>query len=730
MEDATKYLRANAWPMGTELRMLNVPWDSTYENVVAWESAEARDSWFDSQQSESWFSNKFNYLWPNQPIAVPVPYSSAYRYNYVAVTNPAQPVDDEGPVRTYYYFVTDVAYLSPQASSLVVQLDVMTTYADSIDFGQAFVERGHIAMANANVDRHDPYSLYKYLDLPEGLDVGSEYVAVSRAYYDLTTNPDDLESQADGQWIVIVSTASLETDPGTTSSPNLVTATGQEADGMPSGCNVYMIQSRNFTSLMRRFSVYSWVSQCIISIYSLPGRFVDRENLSPVKLFDSSDLSAYKPNDVSPRPDLDPYVLGTVPDMLGRFGVADDEPAKLLTYPYAVIELSCFDGNPIYLKPQFLPTNELQLNAIGCALAPFARYAVYPDGYGSVGHDTSQDFVAMGIGGDRTNCRIQSGQFLDCALWIQGFPQFSIVNNAYITYIASTSSRRWQAFYDAGWANRKAAAQADANLNNAMISGQSAIERSNNLMDYQRYMGGANVLDAAVGGLAGAGSSMTNAAMVAGGGMDSTGIPGLPLLGGAANALGSLALGVYNAEMASGRANAGIVNTSQNARVGMLESVFTAANNYDLATRVRKGDYLQDVFQTLSQIQDAKLTPPTTVGQSGGEGFMWRNNLVGVMVTWKVVDGSPRAAIVDYFRRYGYAVQRWLDLGTLRNMLCMTKFAYWKCVNPTLVKANANESEKETIRGILDRGTTLWDAPESIGATALSANVARPGHSY
>ena len=72
------------------------------------------------------------YLRPGESIRIPVPYSTAYQFNYVIVRNPQQPVDLEGAKRAYYYFITATRYVSPQVTEITLQLDVMTTYAPDI----------------------------------------------------------------------------------------------------------------------------------------------------------------------------------------------------------------------------------------------------------------------------------------------------------------------------------------------------------------------------------------------------------------------------------------------------------------------------------------------------------------------------------------------------------------------------------------------------------------------
>lgn len=73
--DATQVLTPSVWPTGSHVRLLDVPWDSAYRDVVAWESAEKRDEWFANREG-AWFASNFQNIRPGEPINVPVPYSS------------------------------------------------------------------------------------------------------------------------------------------------------------------------------------------------------------------------------------------------------------------------------------------------------------------------------------------------------------------------------------------------------------------------------------------------------------------------------------------------------------------------------------------------------------------------------------------------------------------------------------------------------------------------------
>ena len=691
-QDASRYLRSDAWPVGTELRLLNVPWDESYRDVVAWESAASRDAWFAAQQGEAYLSNRFNYLWPNRPIAVPVPYSSAYRYNYVAVTNPAQPVDDEGPVRTYYYFITAVDYLSPQASNLTVQLDVMTTYGPTVELGRAFVERGHIAMANENcVDTNR----YEYLTVPEGIDVGAEYLPVSRKYFDFMG-----EDASEGAWVVVASTASLTTDPGTVSKPNLDTADGGWFDKFVNGCSLYAFPANRLTQFMSQLSGKSWVAQCVIDLYLVPGAFI-KSATQPVKLFGTGIemYSDVRTPDMSTGGDTVATLAYTDEDMTpAQYG---DAPDKLYCYPYSVIEITSLNGNPVFLKPEFLGRTT-QFRVFGTASEPTPRFCVYPDSYQVNVFSDSSVYEVSAINGGKTSIFVPGGSGLDNALWFENFPHITIVNNNYQLYLASNANRIAYQYQSAGWQLDRSTMSYETAYENALTGLRGEREA------YDR---------SPQGFLANTASDMWQAPIV---GTSSPSLAGL---------LGEV---TQNATVNGWNASNMVQNVtglgSFNARQEASRDV--AENNRDLARSVTRGDYHNRIAGIDATVQDAALKAPSVVGQATGEVALWANSMIGMLVTFKTIGGAPRRAVIDYFRRYGYAIHRWLPMGSVRHLLCMTKFAYWKIQESTVTAAAANESERQTIRGVFEKGVTLWDAPESIGTTDLADNQPRPGYSY
>ena len=702
-QDASQVLTPSIWPTGTHVRLLNVPWDSAYRDVVAWSSAEERDTWFANREG-AWFSSNFQNLRPGEPISVPVPYSSVYKFNYIVVTNPQQPVDDEGPARSYFYFVTSAQYLSPQATRLTVQLDVMTTYAGDITYGRAYVDRGHIAMANSNARGMDGNTLNEYLALPEGLDVGSEYLPCAREVIKINTEEHPPK-------IVFISTANLAADPGDTANPSLNVADGQFVDGLPSGCNVYWVALDKFKSVMSAMKDKSWAAQCIVAIYAFPGALLT--DGPAVKLFGSGPEMHFIGT-------TENYTLGHTPywetenmfnQLSAGLGTTSDVH-KLYSYPYSVIEMSTLTGNPVYLKPNLVRGDHLVVQWMGCCLAPFAKAGFFAENYGDpAGHMNGYSYTYTDFEGKQRTGAIAGGDFIDTCVWLTDFPQFSFVNNNYLTYLASTTHTRQYNYQSAGWQLDKANMQAttsydnannliNTGVTNANATAQTAMRNANATLQTSLINTGVGAVGGGIGALLGDGG-----------------------LGGVVNSLAGAGQSALSAMTVNDNAQASNATTLQNSLRSATAQQQNAGRDYNTALRSNQGDYQNAIAGINATVQDAALTPPSTVGQSGGQGFNWKNGLVCITVTYKTLAGASLNAVADYFRRYGYSVRRFLSLGSVRHMLC-------KAIGASLTCANANESERETMRGILEKGVTLWDAPESIGNTAATDNAARDGYSY
>lgn len=703
MPETPQKLTPNTWPVGTEVTLMQVPWDANYRDIVIWDDVQQRNAYLDAQaiSGTGWRSKRFSYCRPNEPISVPVPYSAAYKYNYVVVQNPMQPVYGEEQPLKLCYFILSTDYVAPGTTQLTLQLDVIQTYQFGVCLGNMFVERGHMGVSNAvfkdGVQNLQGEYLRKYLNVPEGLDIGDSYVMANHEWYPLTD-----ASTFDIGKIIIISSADLAADPGTIDSPNLNVADGQNADGIPSGCNVYSMTLSTFKAVLNAMKEKSWVAQCIQSVSTFPARLLSAG--VDVELFGNSGVTMQflGETDTLELPLKTYATTGNIYQQLSN-GVPDGyhDLYKAYTYPYSAIELTAYNGNSVFVKPELVSGNTLALTVIGCAVAPFARIGVFPTNYGQAfegGQPVNYNqYTWHGFDGSDHTGVIPSGDFLDSCLWLADFPQFSIVNSNYITYLASTAHTRAYQYESAGWQNAKSNAASDLAYTQAM--NQTALNEANR---YDQGPIGAPQIANYAGQAMGAIESGLNRL---------TGQPAVSsneiTLAGAAN---------YLAQRQTG-------NLAFNATQDLSRQV--AGQNLDYAKYAARGDYANQIAAINATVQDAALQAPSTVGQMGGQGFMWKNGLVGFAVNYKTAGGAAMRTVCDFWARYGYKIQRFYNFGNAKMsaLKVMNHFSYWKVSETYITCAKANEAEKDAIRGVLEKGVTVWGNPSEIGNIAPAANA-------
>ena len=677
------------WEPQSRVTLTRVAWDSSYKDVVLFNTQGERDAYFNDLESDSVVIPKMTYLKPNEPIKINLPFSAAYKYNYLVVENPQLPVPNEEVPPKLFYFITGAAMINPSTTALTLQLDVFQTYIYNVQLGRTFVERGHVAL-HASANSTGVKARKRYCTVAEGLDIGNEYVVVKNDYRTLMDENPSL-------YVVIVSTTDLTAEWGTQTSPNLATAKGQRVDGLVSGSNVYAVEAVNFETFMSEISDAPWVAKGIISLTAFPKPFLNFGD--PVKLNGGKGMSVDVINDT---PDTFQFYGGAVVSSVYE-GARSSRYAnlqKLNCYPYAAIELSTFNGNGLQLKPELLSTTQLYVNVISCCTPPHMRIGFYPDHYGEYGYEAiaaiSVQYYSMA--GNKLNVKVNQGTWLDTAVWVDNLPTFSIVNDNYALYLASTTHGRAYQYQAAGWSMQKSLASSQLSYDLA----QRGLDVNAANMQTQNAQRIYNGVTGAVGaGIAGAGQ------------------------GGVAGALGaglqsamSSAVDYWAANDQFAR-NQDYANYSQNA-------------NYDLAQWATRGDYENAIAGINATVQDAALTQPSSVGQAGGEGFNIANGLFGLMIRYKQIDANHMSVIGEYFLRYGYAVHEFMALpsSSPQSLHCMDKFTYWKMSELYLTCALADESAKDTIRGIFEKGVTVWRNPSEVGIIDPASNKPLTGVPY
>lgn len=679
------------WPAGSTVKLCRVNWDSSYRDIVIFDTEQERNSWFDNLSDYfSYTIENMSYLKPRQAIKVPIPYSTAYRYNYIVVTNPASPKYAE---MRLFYFISQADYVAPSTTMLTLQLDVIMSYQFSTYIGSGFVERGHVAQANNSYRSLISNGLYqtamrRYLDVPEGLDVGSDYVTVDTECVSISD---------DGYYIIIMSTADLTADPGTINNPNLVTAAGGNVSEIPSSCEVYAMDATNWISWLNAMKNYPWVTQCIIAAYSFPKRFVAQTSQVTI-----GGQTAYRVSRVvsqTNRSASDDPVIADVDGVFSRLQSKIDSTVKhdkFCIFPYSFIEISANTGTSVLLKPQYFTSDAIDLRAITCALYPFARVGVIPWNYGGKNANT-YSVVWSDLNNQPHTSVLPMNEALSNALWLSDFPMFSIVNNSYVAYMASTAHSRAYSYEAAGW--QLARTNLATNLSYEQAQGAMATEQMNrNIQNDMTRLG----MGVSFGtGMVGAAGSLISGNFG----------------GAAAQAAGTL--------LNAGMSQAQYAASNQQFQNSMAQQQYVAGSNYQLARQAMNGDYEMAIKSINSTVQDAALRPPSMAGQSGGDVLAQANGLYNITINFKMITRAAQERIADFWSRYGYQVNEFMPgaFRPLRDLKVMSRFSYWKMRECYLQNSYANNDEIMAIKGILERGTTVWNSPNYIGSTMLEINT-------
>lgn len=693
----------SAWAPNSQVTLCKVPWNASYRDIVRFTNRAALNTYVDNASAENLRIDDAVYLRMNQPVDLDIPFDIANTLNYMRVHNPAMPITSPGGVSgpsDFYYFITHVECIAPNTTRFNVQLDVVQTYLYEFQFGQCFVERGHIGIAASNA--FDQYGR-EFLNIPEGMDLGGEYTVAHNWSHSIGTARGALEYS-----VLIMSTVALNSpNTGTVDDPGFFTSSGSMMENLPSGASIYLVEAGDFLQLMTALSDKPWISQGIISITAIPNNSVERYEL------------------ITSTVEIDGMVSGTVKDIV--VGSAKNlhmsftanwrdqaltfipeeyrHLKKLLTFPYMALEMTTYSGQPIIIKPESWDNPDADFVELPHLVPGSAKIVFYPEGYNRRAGATAQT-DGMGIKND-------AGEFLDFATSISNFPQFSLVNNSFISFMAA--NRNGIAFQkqSADWSQQR-----------ALTGNQLSFDQASAGMDLTSELNRLNVNAATQSTSLANQTAGLQAFQGAGNGIATAFIGKNPVGGGmqALNAGVSFAI-TQNQNNQALNINTHQMNATTNANVA--NAGYMADTNLSYANYAAKGDNQNAIAGITAKVQDAELLQPTTSGQVGGDTFNLAKYQWGLDLKLKVLQGSAMNQLCGYWMRYGYQMNIWSTLPA--DMHCMTHFTYWKLRETYVVAAQCPEAFKETIRGIFEKGVTVWKNPADIGTVAMTANQALGG---
>ena len=712
------------WPADSVLTLTNVPWNNDYRDVVRFDSVDDLNGYIDDRETSNIRMDKVSYVKPNTPVRIPVPFNSAYRFNYLRVQNPLQPVGSD-TVKDYFYFIIDVRYVAPNTTEIVVQLDVWSTFIHQVSFGNCYVERGHIGIANesafANYGR-------TFLNIPEGHDTGSDMQVFDSLKQELISNSE--------YGVLLVSSTSLTANPGSPAgtstefsnyqSPQVRTGLGSQLDSIGLAIDTHYLDSDDVTTYFLGMSNYPWITQGIMKAIIVPNTV----RVAPVSTSPNTHSTGgtnYPParNGVSVSvlksptgvtsngkpfpsvPDRELTVTNFRDKMRSLIGARYSRLEKFLTFPYFAIELTTYSGSAIVVRPELVYSENLEMVTATTLIPGSERMETYVKWHNSR-NATSETLSDM----------------YDFSFVTSNFPTLPVNNNNALMSVAQSALSIANQRSGAEWSQNRAIAGATGAFGNTMTSvsagnASAAVGRQANAQQTALANETARkqwATDAVSGVITGAGSG---AAMGGGAGALAGG-----LAGGISAATSYMSMAVQNDARTAGTAISNSANLQQQ-NISSDAAMSIADTNLGLAKFSARGDYANAIGGINARVQEMASVQPSLSAQIGGDYHRFLHSGISLNVVFKCVDPGTIHRIGEYWLRYGYAVHRFSKLP--ENLKCMEKFTYWKLSETYITASNVTEFHKQTIRGILEKGVTVWSNPDDIGNVDVADNEPLPG---
>lgn len=346
------------WDVNTKIEALSVPWDSQYRNVVSFESAEARDEYFESKCTErnTFVLSSMQNLQPDDSIRLPVPFDVLARCNYLRVELPSQPIpyESEDSIHVWYYFITDVRQIAPSTTQCYLQLDYWTTFIDEANISYLMLARGHAPMAAAP-------SPSEYLEAPSSssalllapdIDAGDE----STNLY--TYRGNDYLFGEEGTLAVLGVDANVEdmslwgdmSDTTLRRIPSL-SLSQQEVDTTYSLLYLAMRPYDLAGFLSQMIASQPWLYDAIQVCFFAPSNLV--ETVRTVQLFGMSVSIINSKRITKTIATLQPEDFN-LPEQYARI-------TKLYTYPYTMLKMYSDDGSETIIKTETLTDGKVKV---------------------------------------------------------------------------------------------------------------------------------------------------------------------------------------------------------------------------------------------------------------------------------------------------------------------------------------------------------------------------------
>jgi tail knob protein gp9/major tail-like protein len=354
----------------SEVRLLNVPFLIDYKDIMDFGSKTDQTNYFLGKTiANGNMGDDFSYVRQNGSIKVPIEIDLIRNCNYVMYKN------DLYGSKWFYAFVSEMKYVNPNTTELVLVTDVWSTWQFDITFKESFIEREHRNRWNA-----DGTPVVNTID--EGLSYGTEYDIVSIEQF-----------QPSGGifFLVIVTKKQLEGSQDYNPTLNGVMSPlsyyvfpfKQDGTMPPTSIGGTTASANNFKTLLQMLYFDESSADNVVSLYvtdylgeniSYDGTVHLNGNVFSEVKFGTAQTPIIKVDD-------NQGYETTSKDFGDKYDDYNSvTESKLLMYPYTVLQLTDGKGNVVTLKNEYIHDPNLTVIARG-SIGTSNKVAYYIRGY-------------------------------------------------------------------------------------------------------------------------------------------------------------------------------------------------------------------------------------------------------------------------------------------------------------------------------------------------------------
>lgn len=337
----------------TTISVCNVDFTNDYQHVVYFDNVSEQNLYFGNRILKQWYD--YTYVRKNWTLKVNATITQAEKWNYLFF------YQNE---KKYYYFITNVRYISDETVELSLEMDVMQTYMFVYNLRPSFVEREHSATDNIADNTVD-----------EGLELGA-YTNAGKSTPELFTK--DLS-------LFMMTTEKLV---------SYENVKPEKIDGIISGCQIYQFDIDKDSGLNAVNTMFNLLNNngktdIVLSMWMFPKELVETSQYYYEENSGVAGLNVVSGNKVE---GVDYYI----PNRPSDFSGYTPKNQKLLTFPFNFIYATDNKGNHATYRYERFENNAFEFSIEGSAF-PDGGVKITPKNYNGIGYNYDESITITGL---------------------------------------------------------------------------------------------------------------------------------------------------------------------------------------------------------------------------------------------------------------------------------------------------------------------------------------------